>query len=74
MNQRDYFFFILKDDDEGHLAVFHCVKDLMSKGSNIFLIHFIRLGVLQKITEMASLFEVSDQDVIIDGKINEKVR
>lgn len=62
----------VEDDDESHLAVFHCVKDLMSKGSKIFLIHFIRLGVLQKITEMASLFEVTDQDVIIDGKINEK--
>ncbi|XP_066922502.1 E3 ubiquitin-protein ligase HECTD1-like [Clytia hemisphaerica] len=62
----------VEDDDEGHLAVFNCVQDMMTKGPNIFLIHFIRLGVLQKISEMASQFEIVDQDVIIDGKIQEK--
>jgi len=53
--------------------VFQCVQDMMSKGPNIFLIHFIRLGVLQKISEMANQFEVADQDVLIDGKIMDKV-
>ena len=66
-------YFFIQDDDEGHLAVFNCVQDMMNKGPNIFLIHFIRLGVLQKISEMASQFEIVDQDVLIDGKIQEKV-
>ena len=61
-----------QDDDEAHLSAFYCVQDLMSKGSPIFLIHFIRLGVLQRITELAG--ESDDlNDEIIDGKINQKV-
>ena len=45
----------------------------MSKGPHIFLIHFIRLGVLQRITEMSSeLDEVNDED-LISGKIMPKV-
>ena len=69
-----YIFVVLfQDDDEGHLAVFQCIQDMMSKGPNIFLIHFIRLGVLQKISEMANQFEAADQDVLIDGKIIDKV-
>jgi E3 ubiquitin-protein ligase HECTD1 len=56
-------------NDEGYLAAFHCVQDLMSKGPHIFLIHFIRLGVLQRITEMSNeLDEVNDDD-LISGKI-----
>lgn len=45
----------------------------MSKGSHIFLIHFIRLGVLQKISELASEAEGMNQDQLIDGKVNDKV-
>lgn len=59
-------------DDEGYVAAFHCVQDLMTKGPHIFLIHFIRLGVLQRITEMSSeLDEVNDED-LISGKIMQK--
>ena len=45
----------------------------MCKGSNIFLIHFIRLGVLQKITEIANESEEVNQEDLIDGKITQKV-
>lgn len=45
----------------------------MSKGANIFLIHFIRLGVLQKISELASESEGINQDQLIDGKVDDKV-
>lgn len=63
----------VEEDDEGHLAAFHCIQDLMSKGANIFLIHFIRLGVLQKISELASESEDINQDQLIDGKVDGKV-
>ena len=58
--------------------MFHCIQDMMSKCPNIFLIHFIRLGVLQKISEMANQFKVVDDqqqqdDVLIDGKIQEVI-
>lgn len=55
-----YYYSFIQDDDEGHLSVFHCIQDMMSKCPNIFLIHFIRLGVLQKISEMANQLKVVD--------------
>lgn len=59
-------------DDEGHLSAFHCVQDLMSKGPNIFLIHFIRLGVLQRITEMSNESEEVGQEDLIDGIVQKE--
>ena len=60
MSYRCLFFF--KDDDEGHLTAFHCVEDLMSKGKDIFLVHFVRLGVLNRIQEISESHEKKDLD------------
>lgn len=45
----------------------------MSKNPNVFLIHFIRLGVLQRITEMVNESEEVEIDEIIEGKMAKKV-
>lgn len=45
----------------------------MSKNPNVFLIHFIRLGVLQRITEMVNESEEGEIDEIIEGKMAKKV-
>lgn len=45
----------------------------MSKNPNVFLIHFIRLGVLQRITEMVNESEEGEIDEIIEGKMGKKV-
>lgn len=45
----------------------------MSKNPNVFLIHFIRLGVLQRITEIVNESEEVEIDEIIEGKMAKKV-
>ena len=45
----------------------------MSKNPNVFLIHFIRLGVLQRITEIVNESEEVETDEIIEGKMAKKV-
>lgn len=45
----------------------------MSKNPNVFLIHFIRLGVLQRITEIINESEEVETDEIIEGKMAKKV-
>ena len=52
-----------QDDDEGHLTAFHCVEDLMSKGKDIFLVHFVRLGVLNRIKEISETYDKEDLDI-----------
>ena len=46
---------------------------MMSKGEGIFLIHFVRLGVLQKITEMASEVDHQNQEQLIDANVSKMV-
>lgn len=45
----------------------------MSKNPNVFLIHFIRLGVLQRITEIVNESEEVETDEIIEGKMAKRV-
>lgn len=52
----------LQDDDEGHLTAFHCVEDLLSKGRDIFLVQFVRLGVLNRIKDINDTYEKEDFD------------
>jgi len=52
----------VEDDDEGHLTAFHCVEDLMSKGKEIFLVQFVRLGVLNRIKDINDSYEKDDID------------
>ena len=61
-NLLNILFCYLKDDDEGHLTAFHCVEDLMSKGKDIFLVQFVRLGVLNRIKDINETFEKEDVD------------
>ncbi|XP_047133370.1 E3 ubiquitin-protein ligase HECTD1 isoform X2 [Hydra vulgaris] len=63
----------IEGDDEGHITAFYCVQDMMSKGEGIFLIHFVRLGVLQKITEIASELDNQHQEQLIDSNLSKIV-
>ena len=40
----------------------------MSKGKDTFLVHFVRLGVLNRITEIAKSYKEGDSDVL-DGAL-----
>ena len=42
-----------EDDDDCYLIVLQMISDVMSKGTDIFLEHFARLGVFQKVQSLA---------------------
>ncbi|XP_033735284.1 E3 ubiquitin-protein ligase HECTD1-like isoform X2 [Pecten maximus] len=42
-----------EEDDEGHQVVLFIIKDLMSKGQDIFLEHFARLGLFGRVLSLA---------------------
>jgi len=50
-----------EEDDESYLIVLQMIQDLMSKGSSIFLEHFARLGVIDKVQNLAGLSVNSDK-------------
>ncbi len=44
-----------EEDDDCYLIVLQMISDVMSKGSQIFLEHFARLGVFNKVSILLSL-------------------
>lgn len=52
-----------EDDDEGYLLVLQIIQDLMAKGSDVFLEHFARLGVFNKVLNLAGLNEHQDMSI-----------
>ena len=44
------------------MTAFHCVEDLMSKGKDVFLVQFVRLGVLNRIKDINDSYEKEDSD------------
>ncbi|KAJ8045570.1 E3 ubiquitin-protein ligase HECTD1 [Holothuria leucospilota] len=51
-----------EDDDEGHLTALQIIQDLMSKGQDLFLDHFARLGVFSKVSALAGSFEEFEEE------------
>lgn len=49
----DLFFLTLQDDDDGHLAALQCVSELMVKCQSEFTDHMARLGVVERVTQIA---------------------
>ncbi|XP_069118347.1 E3 ubiquitin-protein ligase HECTD1-like isoform X3 [Argopecten irradians] len=46
-----------EEDDEGHQVVLFIIKDLMSKGQDVFLEHFARLGLFGRVLSLAGPME-----------------
>lgn len=47
-------FFVLQEDEDGHLVVLAIINDLMIKSQDIFLDHFARLGVFSKVLALTA--------------------
>ncbi|XP_023216677.1 E3 ubiquitin-protein ligase HECTD1-like [Centruroides sculpturatus] len=47
--------------DDGYLVALHIIQDVMTKGSDIFLEHFARLGVFSKVLALAGPPETEDE-------------
>ena len=60
----------LFQDEEGHLTSLQIIQDLMNKDGDLFLEHFARLGVFNKVLTLAG---PSEEDTGCRGK-EEKVR
>eukprot|EP00794_Sanderia_malayensis_P020162 gene20162-22137_t len=52
-----------EDDDNGHFTAFQCVEDLMNKAKDTFLVHFVRLGVLNRIKEISESFDKDELEI-----------
>jgi E3 ubiquitin-protein ligase HECTD1 len=42
-----------EEDEDGHLTALHIIEDLMQKSPEVFLDHFARLGIFQKVLNLA---------------------
>lgn len=63
-----------EEDDDCYLIVLQMISDLMTKGSQIFLEHFARLGVMNKVQAMAgqTAQTSNDDEIITDRKDGEE--
>ncbi|XP_069119002.1 LOW QUALITY PROTEIN: E3 ubiquitin-protein ligase HECTD1-like [Argopecten irradians] len=49
-----------EEDDEGHQVVLFIIKDLMSKGQDVFLEHFARLGLFGRVLSLVVQLEEAE--------------
>ena len=45
------------------MTAFQCVEDLMNKAKDTFLVHFVRLGVLNRIKDISESYDKDDLDI-----------
>ena len=50
------------DDEDGHLIVLQIIQDLMQKSPDLFLDHFARLGVFNKVLQLAGPEEEEEEE------------
>ena len=63
------FIFNFQDDEDGHVTALHIIQELMSKGQELFLDHFARLGVFNMVHSMAGPPPDDEHRILEEGKM-----
>ena len=62
-----------QDDEDGHLTALHIIQDLMTKSPQVFLDHFARLGVFNKVLGLAGPPPEEEEENGARGRADDKV-